>query len=311
MKLKCIVNNCDTKFIADIISFARSIFNEKGFEIEPDFIFVNEPLEFTNYWIGRGLTMYSTNKYSTDSIGSHTIVYFYNPLKEKDLYNWTYVVDGKPQVQIPCNPQVPTTAIGECLAHELTHSFFANLKEKGINLADNLDFNNEGLKSIREKLTILSPFKAQIELPMPCDKKLTTMQTYLKSLQDFLASLTNKKPLKDLATAMSIMEGFPIVGSRPYRNHNPLNLKYCGQKLAIGKDDKNFCIFKNDEDGWITCLNDLRCKRDGKSISGLNGNSTIEQLIKVWSETDQNEYVNFVCKKLKVAKDYKIGNFYG
>jgi hypothetical protein len=220
-------------------------------------------------------------------------------------------MDGKPQVQIPCNPLSPTTGIGECLAHELTHSMFANLKEKGSGIFDNLDYNNEGLKSIREKLTILKAFKSKIEEPMPCDKKLTTMQTYLKSLQDFLASLSNRKPLKDLATAMSIMEGFSIVGSRGYRNHNPLNLKYAGQKLAIGKDDKNFCIFKNDADGWTTCLNDLRYKISGKSISGLSDKSTIEQLIKVWSETDQAQYVAFVCAKLKVGKDYKIGNFYG
>jgi hypothetical protein len=76
MKIHCIVNNCETKFITDIISFARSILNEKGFDIETTFEFVNEPLEFTNYWIGRGLPMNFTNKYSTQAIGSHVIQSF-------------------------------------------------------------------------------------------------------------------------------------------------------------------------------------------------------------------------------------------
>jgi hypothetical protein len=150
---------------------------------------------------------------------------------------------------------------------------------------------------------------------MPCDKDLGLMKSIIEMLKSFIAGFSITKTLRSLAEAMAAVEGFYIVGSRAFRNHNPLNLKYVGQKLAVGQDDKNFCIFKDDNDGWTACLNDLRCKRDGKSITGLSGKSTIAETIKIWTSGDsdliQENYIKSVCDKLGISSDFQLGNFIG
>ena len=313
-KILCVINKLDIKYVSDCLAYARSIFAEFGFDIKYDFVFVDEPIEVVNFWMGKGLIMNTTNKFSTEAIGYHVIAYFYDPKDITGLYNWTYSIDGKPQIQIAVN-SAGVNPIGEVIAHELTHSCFVGLKMKGINLIDDLDVNNQGLKSIKEKLEILKDYRYEIGQPMPCDKNLGIMKSMLKMIQEFFAGLNVTKTLRSLAEAMAVVEGFYIFGSRAFRNHNPLNLKYVGQKLAIGQDDKNFCIFKSDEDGWTACLNDLRFKRDGKSITGLSGKSTVRELIKIWTSGDsaliQENYINSVCNKLGISSDFQLGNFIG
>lgn len=54
-------------------------------------------------------------------------------------------------------------------------------------------------------------------------------------------------------------------GSRSYRNNNPGNIRYIGQKRAIGEDDKNFCIFKTYADGRQELIEMLLRAAEGRS----------------------------------------------
>lgn len=54
-----------------------------------------------------------------------------------------------------------------------------------------------------------------------------------------------------MAKGIERFEGW-YPGSRSYRNKNPFNVKHVGQPLAIGKDDKGFCVFATYEDGMAT-----------------------------------------------------------
>lgn len=53
--------------------------------------------------------------------------------------------------------------------------------------------------------------------------------------------------------------------SRARRNCNCGNLKFVGQRLAIGKDKLGFAIFKDYEDGYITLKNMILKAAKGES----------------------------------------------
>jgi hypothetical protein len=99
--------------------------------------------------------------------------------------------------------------------------------------------------------------------------------------------------LERLALAMMTYEGWTPAGpepgkngSRSYRNHNPGNLR----SSPFQKTSKEgFAVFETDFEGWFALIWDLRQKCTGNTKTGLNGESTIADLIKVWApENDGN-----------------------
>lgn len=99
--------------------------------------------------------------------------------------------------------------------------------------------------------------------------------------------------LERLVLAMAEEEGWqPIndatgfAGSASYRRHNPLNLRK--SPFQIGTQ-KNYSVFESDADGWAAARWDIRQKAIGNTSSGLTGESTIRDLIRVWApESDDN-----------------------
>lgn len=308
MKIFCILNNVDEKKAIEYLGKAREIIQSKlNLDFNWYFEFIDEPIEFTNFWAGKMLKEYHTNRWNTNAIGCHSILYFYNTT-EQGVFNVSYIKEGRPQSQVVLQNHSLTP---EIIAHELTHNIFLNLREKGIYLTDELDKGGveDRLQLLKDNLKKFIGFERIISEPLPIDGKIDKLEKIKEALQSFVNYIQGLRPLKDLGIAMSQMEGYPIFGSRAYRNNNPLNIRYIGQSLAIGGDNDNFAIFRTPEDGWEACFNDLKLKITGKSSTGLNGESTIEQLIRTWSETDQEEYLKYVCDKLKIQKDFKIKNF--
>jgi hypothetical protein len=111
----------------------------------------------------------------------------------------------------------------------------------------------------------------------------------------------------DLARVMARFEGYYTQGTRAQRNKNPLNLKW--SKFTNFYDDGNFCIFETVEDGWKAGLWDLEMKCKGYTRTGLKPTSTVRNLIYVWSATDQEAYLRYVCQKLKIPFDYQLKCF--
>lgn len=110
------------------------------------------------------------------------------------------------------------------------------------------------------------------------------------------------------ADAIQEFEGwFP--GSRSYRNNNPGNIRYIGQKRAIGQDDKNFCIFKTYADGRAELIALLERATAGRSRV-YSPNMTLLQFFKTYAPSSDNNhpetYANYVARKVGVPVSIKI-----
>jgi hypothetical protein len=87
----------------------------------------------------------------------------------------------------------------------------------------------------------------------------------------------------------------PQIPSVAYRNHNPGNLR--SSIFALGVRD-GFAVFYNDATGFFAMMYDIFMKAQGKTSTGLNGKSTLRDLIRVWSAGTPeavDRYITFVC----------------
>lgn len=105
--------------------------------------------------------------------------------------------------------------------------------------------------------------------------------------------------LQRLVYAMAEREGWQptnadnnFLGSASYRRQNPLNLR--SSPLAIGTE-KGFCVFSSTEEGFAAACLDIIQKARGNTSTGLNGKSTISDLIHVWApESDGNDPIAYL-----------------
>lgn len=142
------------------------------------------------------------------------------------------------------------------------------------------------------------------------EQQIAIIKLLIAKLRELLAIKEKKISLRTLAETMAVMEGWNIPNSLCRRNHNPLNLRY--SKFQTGTN-QGFAVFKDDETGWTAAIWDLKAKQEGRTSTGLNGSSTIKDLIFVWAppsdNNDTNNYLNFVCKKLGINESYKLKGF--
>lgn len=105
--------------------------------------------------------------------------------------------------------------------------------------------------------------------------------------------------LDHLILAMADEEGWNAIdaatgyeGSASYRRHNPLNLR--ASRMAIGAES-GFCVFRSDMDGFAAAKWDIMSKAQGQTSTGLTGESTLADLIKVWAPaSDDNDPVGYL-----------------
>lgn len=101
----------------------------------------------------------------------------------------------------------------------------------------------------------------------------------------------------------SAKDGGPTVS---YRNHNPGNLR--SSIFALGVRD-GFAFFFNDATGFFAMMYDLMCKCQGKTKTALTPDSTLAELIQVYSASEGealDNYVTFVSVRAGLAPDMKI-----
>ena len=97
-------------------------------------------------------------------------------------------------------------------------------------------------------------------------------------------------------------------GSASWNNHNPGNLR--SSPFAIGTKN-NFAVFVNDEIGFYALVWDLWKKARGETSTGLTPNSTIYDLIKVFSAEPENivlNYALFIERRTALKMTAKIGD---
>lgn len=113
------------------------------------------------------------------------------------------------------------------------------------------------------------------------------------------------------ADAIQMFEGwFP--GSRSFRNNNPGNIKFIGQKRAIGSDGI-FCIFATYEDGRQELLDLLTRAATGKS-SIYYPSMTLKQFYDKYAPSSDNNnpdiYADAVAAFIGCTKDTSIRQIY-
>jgi hypothetical protein len=90
----------------------------------------------------------------------------------------------------------------------------------------------------------------------------------------------------------------PPGGSRSYRNHNPGNLRTSPFSYATVD---GFAAFRSDFVGFMALHWDLMQKARGNTVTGLNGQSTVRDLIYTWAppsdNNDTESYLHAVIKK--------------
>lgn len=87
-------------------------------------------------------------------------------------------------------------------------------------------------------------------------------------------------------------------GSRSYRHHNPGNLRASPFASAVVE---GFAVFRSDDVGYMAMHWDILQKSRGNTSTGLNGNSTIRELLYKWAPpsdgNDAEAYVQSVVAK--------------
>lgn len=121
----------------------------------------------------------------------------------------------------------------------------------------------------------------------------------LINLSHAMAEYEGWSPEKNLFSK----EGGPSVS---YRNHNPGNMR--SSIFALGVRD-GFAVFFNDATGFFAMQFDIMNKAKGNTVTGLGPNSTIQDLIRVWSAGSPEsviKYTAFVCSRTGLTPDTKL-----
>lgn len=101
--------------------------------------------------------------------------------------------------------------------------------------------------------------------------------------------------------------GKPNGGTRAYRHHNPGNLRRSIFQHSVIDD---FAVFPSDHIGWVAFEYDIMQKAKGNTITGLNGESTIADLLYKWAppadNNDTEAYIKSVEQKSGLPRTTKL-----
>jgi hypothetical protein len=112
------------------------------------------------------------------------------------------------------------------------------------------------------------------------------------------------------ADAIAQFEGFNSPGSRPARDHNPGDLKFAGQRGAVGQDPGGFAVFPDDITGFQALYNQLT-----KYVSDFPGYSLLQIMAhylgqhapEVDAQGNAFTYADSVAAALGVTSDVTLG----
>ena len=139
-------------------------------------------------------------------------------------------------------------------------------------------------------------------------KLITDISNNLPKVKKPIPELPKRDLVYEFCKAIESMEGF-YPGSRSYRNNNSGNLKYAGQKKAVGKDDKGFAIFPTYRDGFEALKNMIIYAASGKS-KVYKPTFTFLQFFAIYAPShdnnDPNNYANVVAKRLNMPVTTQI-----
>jgi hypothetical protein len=112
------------------------------------------------------------------------------------------------------------------------------------------------------------------------------------------------REIQDFARAIARAEGFYIVGSAPYRAHNPGALKMPGWKGPT-TGDQGISVFGSDAEGWDALHRQLWLIATGKS-GVYNVDMSILDMARKWTNTEQSGWSQNVANALGVPTSTKL-----
>lgn len=99
-------------------------------------------------------------------------------------------------------------------------------------------------------------------------------------------------------------------GSRSYRHHNPGNLRSSPFQKSV-KD--GYAVFNNDTVGMLALQWDIIQKAKGNTVTKLNGESTLAQLIEVYAPKEDNNnpisYLLDIQKRTGFSATMRLAEF--
>jgi hypothetical protein len=108
-----------------------------------------------------------------------------------------------------------------------------------------------------------------------------------------------------MAEAIKQFEGW-APGSRSFRNNNPGNIKYAGQKGTVGQDEQGHAIFDTYESGWNALIRQLRIAFLGTSHV-YSPSDTLYSFFEKYAEGNSESYAEFVASALGVDPNTSLG----
>ena len=257
----------------------------------------------------------------------HVIIFLYQPDASYPLGAWTYPNDlqGAAFIEIPCSPEITPHLLYRYLTHEFLHAchrlcWWKNTLTRDTMDSFPLDDNESPAGNHAKNLAEFEGRWGVIDGPTGPSLRASIEQGLQRAWQ-LLTKLLDMQPspIERVAQAIKVFEGWKP-GSRSYRNNNPGNLKYIGQKGTIGKDDKGFAIFDSYQSGWKALIHQITIVANGTSKGylgparklGLKDSSemTLLQFFSVYApahdDNDPNAYCLFVCNKAGLDPKTKV-----
>lgn len=202
--------------------------------------------------------------------------------------------------QIEYIPGEDPNVFREFMCHEVLHKCF---RLSGIN---DTVHQHGGLADPRPEanfsdcLNQLKPWWSKV----PNNADIVTLTTIrdllLKVLSLYQLLVSQKKSrINEWASAIKNFEGW-YPGSRAYRNNNPGNLKFAGQKGTTGQDEQGHAIFGTYSQGWDALINQLTIAANGKSKI-YKPTDTLLQFFQKYAEKNWTEEAESVSRELKVS----------
>lgn len=287
-----------------------------------------------SYWGLDGIKQQLRETGKIENGAYHAVCFLYElgdnwDFQNKPLGAWTYPNDlnGAAFFEIPSVLYwEKIDDLYRMMTHEIIHAWHRICWWKGIATRDTMDkydydkeMEVEAPDGNRERnLKELSPFWQKIA-ELPKKRLIVSLLGQLVALYQALIALKagKKSRLEKWAEAIKIYEGWfepgqdprYSLGSRSFRNFNPGNLKYAGQKGATGQDKNGFAIFESYDAGWQALIKQLRLAAAGKSKIYNSEMTLIEFFEKYAPGRDNNDpkaYALFVAQKLKTEPTIKI-----
>ena len=308
---------------------ARQWLNEQGIDFDANFVHGDKPTEkdFEDLQ-ALGKTWKILNKAFYKKQVESKLNY------DTDICVFCYSPDGTSLINIAEPTTIFRMTMAQCIIdsddawyyirHELIHCFHWLALQQGFPVVDNQDAreqlanayytaDNETKQQIeKENLQDILPYWNKLKPNKNVSLVITMLQSVVALLTQILNLKKNTNPplevLEKLAHVIEKQEGFWVDDSLAFKNKNPGNLMFVGQKGAT-KSPSGFCKFESYGDGFRALLAQLTLVWNNQSRY-YPKDCSILQFVNAWASTsplnERDAYAKAIADAFRVSVDYQL-----